>query len=77
MTSHMRGKSLLFVANRPLPTSFSYAMSLLHRSAISARIAKLPSFPNSDVDEGYDETDEIADSLGSLPSPGQMGPPPP
>ncbi|KAF8555332.1 protein phosphatase methylesterase [Imleria badia] len=52
-------------------------MSSLYRSAVSARIAKLPGLPPSDGDEDYDETDEIADSLGSLPSPGRMGPPPP
>ncbi|KAF8134276.1 Alpha/Beta hydrolase protein [Boletus edulis] len=52
-------------------------MSSLYRSAISARIAKLPNLPQSDGDEDYDEPDEIADSLGSLPSPGKMGPPPP
>ncbi|KAG8214223.1 Alpha/Beta hydrolase protein [Butyriboletus roseoflavus] len=50
-------------------------MSSLYRSAISARIAKLPGLPPSDGDEGYDEADEIADSLGSLAPLGQMRPP--
>ncbi|KAF9231023.1 Alpha/Beta hydrolase protein [Melanogaster broomeanus] len=48
-------------------------MSSLYRSAISARIAKLPGLPPSDEDD-YDETEESADSVGSLPS--AMGPPP-
>ncbi|KAN0091558.1 Alpha/Beta hydrolase fold [Tylopilus felleus] len=52
-------------------------MSSLYRSAISARIAKLPDLPPPNGDEDYDEADEIADSLSSLPSPGRMGPPPP
>ncbi|GLB44809.1 putative demethylates proteins that have been reversibly carboxymethylated [Lyophyllum shimeji] len=50
-------------------------MSDLYRSALSARIAKLPSLPpgmNGDEDE--DESNEAADSVGSLPGSG-MGPP--
>ncbi|KAH0828157.1 Alpha/Beta hydrolase protein [Lanmaoa asiatica] len=39
-------------------------------------ISKLPGLPPSDGDEDYDEIDEIADSLSSLPSPSRMGPPP-
>jgi hypothetical protein len=46
-------------------------MSSLYRSAISARIAKLPQLPPSS--EELDGADEIEDSLGSLP--GGMGPP--
>ncbi|KAF8838027.1 protein phosphatase methylesterase [Paxillus ammoniavirescens] len=49
-------------------------MSSLYRSAISARIAKLPGLPPNE-DDDYDETEEGADSLGSLPTPGRMGPP--
>ena len=44
-------------------------MSDLYRSAIQARIAKLPSLPDSDEE---DDT-EATDSLGDLPS--GMGPP--
>ncbi|KAI0084128.1 protein phosphatase methylesterase [Irpex rosettiformis] len=44
-------------------------MSHLYRSAVHARIAKLPDLPQT---EG-DEEDEAADSLGSLPP--SMGPP--
>jgi hypothetical protein len=46
-------------------------MSSLYRSAISARIAKLPHLPPSEED--YDEPSEEGDSLGELPS--GMGPP--
>ncbi|KIJ62961.1 hypothetical protein HYDPIDRAFT_135455 [Hydnomerulius pinastri MD-312] len=48
-------------------------MSSLYRSAISARIAKLPGLPHTDEDIDPND-DENADSLGSLPS--GMGPPP-
>ncbi|KIM62710.1 hypothetical protein SCLCIDRAFT_118979 [Scleroderma citrinum Foug A] len=41
-------------------------MSQLYRSAIGARMAKLPD--NSPEDEANEENDELADSLGSLPS---------
>ena len=54
-------------------------MSDLYRSAISARIAKLPDLPHSDDDDDDDDDDdlseEVSDSLGSLPGSG-MGPPP-
>lgn len=46
-------------------------MSDLYRSALSARIAKLPDLPPGDED---DEGEEAADSIGSLPGSG-MGPP--
>jgi hypothetical protein len=46
-------------------------MSDLYRSALSARIAKLPDLPPGD-DE--DESEEAADSISSLPGSG-MGPP--
>ncbi|KAG6329914.1 hypothetical protein ID866_9174 [Astraeus odoratus] len=45
-------------------------MSQLYRSALNARIAKLPNAP---IDEDENEDDESVDSLGSLPS--GMGPP--
>lgn len=45
-------------------------MSDLYRSAISARLAKLPQLPPSEDDV---EQDEAADTIGSLP--GGMGPP--
>ncbi|KAG1736317.1 hypothetical protein EDB19DRAFT_1721478 [Suillus lakei] len=47
-------------------------MSSLYRSAISARIAKLPQLPPSDEDD--DEQSEIADGIGELST--GMGPPP-
>lgn len=47
-------------------------MSDLYRSAIHARISKLPSMPPSEDHEDGDEEEEEADSLGSLP---QMPPP--
>lgn len=50
-------------------------MSDLYRSAIGARISKLPHLPalvNSEDDE--QEVDESADSVGLLPGSG-MGPP--
>ncbi|KAH7884869.1 Alpha/Beta hydrolase protein [Phlebopus sp. FC_14] len=50
-------------------------MSSLYRSAISARIAKLPHLPQTDEDDAADESNELCDSLGSLPIFG-MGPPP-
>jgi protein phosphatase methylesterase 1 len=46
-------------------------MSSLYRSAINARIAKLPDLVPSGED--LDEEDEANDSLASLP--GGMGPP--
>lgn len=42
------------------------SMSQLYRSAIGARMAKLPD--NSPEDEANEENDELADSLGLLPS---------
>ncbi|KAF8709763.1 hypothetical protein AX14_013469 [Amanita brunnescens Koide BX004] len=50
-------------------------MSDLYRSAISARLAKLPQDlpPNNDSDED-NEDDEAADTIGALPGSG-MGPP--
>lgn len=47
-------------------------MSSLYRSAISARIAKLPQLPPSHEDD--DEQSEIADGIGELST--GMGPPP-
>ena len=47
-------------------------MSDLLRSAMHARISKLPQMPP--VGPDGDEDEEAADSLGSLPS--SMGPPP-
>lgn len=41
-------------------------MSQLYRSAIGARLAKLPD--KSPEDEANEVNDELADSLGSLPS---------
>ena len=49
-----------------------HTMSDLYRSAISARIAKLPDLPQADDDD--DESEEAADSIGLLPGNG-MGPP--
>ena len=45
-------------------------MSDLHRSAISARLAKLP----SSLPTLQDEDDEMADAIGDLPGSG-IGPP--
>ncbi|KAF5379673.1 hypothetical protein D9615_005753 [Tricholomella constricta] len=42
-------------------------MSDLYRSALSARISKLPDLPPSNDDEEDDESEEAADSIGSLP----------
>lgn len=53
-------------------TCTSTSMSDLYRSAISARLSKLPA--DLPMPEG-DEDDEGADSLGVLPGSG-MGPPP-
>ncbi|KAJ8592850.1 protein phosphatase methylesterase [Rhizopogon salebrosus TDB-379] len=47
-------------------------MSSLYRSAISARIAKLPQLPPTDEDD--DEQSELADGIGALST--GMGPPP-
>ncbi|KAI0075243.1 protein phosphatase methylesterase [Panus rudis PR-1116 ss-1] len=47
-------------------------MSDLYRSALSARISKLPSLPPDQNDE-EDEESEAADGIGALPS--TMGPP--
>ncbi|KAA1467211.1 protein phosphatase methylesterase [Dentipellis sp. KUC8613] len=57
-------------------------MSDLHRSAMHARIAKLPRIPPAHApppagptdEDGDEEAEEEADSLGALPS--SMGPPP-
>lgn len=43
-------------------------MSNLYRSAIHARLSKLPSLPPSEELEDGDEQEEEADTLGSLPS---------
>jgi len=48
-------------------------MSDLYRSAIHARLSKLPPVPPPEDPEDGDEEEEEADSLGSLPS---MPPPP-
>lgn len=48
-------------------------MSNLYRSAIHARLSKLPPVPPSEEFEDRDEEEEEADTLGSLPS----VPPPP
>src|SRR5579872_5874671 len=48
-------------------------MSNLYRSAIHARLSKLPPMPPPEELEGGDEEEEEADTLGSLPS---MSPPP-
>ena len=50
-------------------------MSDLHRSAISARLAKLPlSLPAQDEEDEEDENDEMLNTIGDLPGSG-MGPP--
>ena len=46
-------------------------MSDLHRSAISARLAKLPLLPTAQDD---DEDEEMIDTIGDLPGSG-IGPP--
>ncbi|CCM04673.1 uncharacterized protein FIBRA_06859 [Fibroporia radiculosa] len=43
-------------------------MSDLYRSALQARIAKLPMLHPEDVDEDEDEEEEATDTLGSLPT---------
>lgn len=43
-------------------------MSNLYRSAIHARLSKLPPMPPSEEYENEDEGEEEADTLGSLPS---------
>lgn len=53
--------------NKPL-----HQMSDLHRSAISARLAKLPQLPTLAPQDVDNEETEEEDSLGSLPN---MGPP--
>ena len=51
----------------------SHSMSDLHRSAISARLAKLPPFLPTAQDE---DDDEMVDTIGDLPMPGSgIGPP--
>ena len=46
-----------------------FNMSDLYRSAMHARISKLPAMPPpSDIGPDGDEEEEAADSLGSLPS---------
>lgn len=59
----------------PLDFHFLYSttMSDLYRSAISARIAKLPP-PTIFPDEDVDEEGEGADTIGNLPGSG-LGPP--
>jgi hypothetical protein len=56
-------------------TLAGYNMSNLYRSAVSARLAKLPQDlpPGGGRDEGNEE-DEAADIIGALPGSG-MGPP--
>jgi hypothetical protein len=54
-------------------SSKTLKMSDLYRSAISARIARLPDLPHGDDDDD-DLREDAADSLGSLPGSG-MGPP--
>jgi len=49
-------------------------MSNLYRSAIGARISKLPHLPALASPEDDAEDEESADSIGSLPGSG-MGPP--
>lgn len=50
-------------------------MSDLLRSAISARVSKLPQLPAIDADEGIDDEGiEENDSIGDLPGSG-LGPP--
>ncbi|KAF8071567.1 Alpha/Beta hydrolase protein [Lyophyllum atratum] len=52
-------------------------MSDLYRSALSARIAKLPELPphmDGDDDDDVDESEELADIIAALPGSG-MGPP--
>ena len=54
-------------------------MSDLYRSAISARLSKLPQLPplassGDDIEDDNEAADEEADSIGSLPGSG-MGPP--
>ena len=50
-------------------------MSDLHRSAISARLAKLPlSLPTAQEEDEEDEDDEMINTIGDLPGSG-MGPP--
>lgn len=58
-----------------LTITSGYNMSNLYRSAISARLAKLPQDlpPSSDGNEDNEE-DEAADTIGALPGSG-MGPP--
>lgn len=52
------------------------SMSDLYRSAIGARLAKLPDLPALHKDSDEDESDEVGDSLTDLPGPGSgMGPP--
>ena len=43
-------------------------MSDLYRSAIQSRLARLPPLPIDPEDEGGDEEDEAAVSIGALPS---------
>ena len=52
----------------------SHSMSDLHRSAMSARLAKLPPF----LPTAQDEDDEMVDTIGDLPMPmpgSGLGPP--
>ena len=50
-------------------------MSDLYRSAISARLTKLPPYlPPVQIEDDEGEEEEIVDSIGDLPGSG-MGPP--
>jgi hypothetical protein len=55
-----------------LLNSHTLSMSDLHRSAISARLAKLPPFLPTVQDE--DDDDEMINTIGDLPGSG-IGPP--
>lgn len=73
MTTHVAQSATC----RPGASLHSTAMSDLYRSAIGARLSKLPNLPpiptpHPDAEE--EEEDEAGDSIGSLPGSG-MGPP--
>ncbi len=52
--------------------TISLEMSELYRSAISARLAKLP--PSLQIAQNEDEEEEMVDTIGDLPGSG-IGPP--
>lgn len=71
----MRGEGKFQVAPRALPETLdltSCSMSNLYRSAIHAKVAKLPLEPPGT--DAHDEDDEESDALGALPG-SSMGPP--